>query len=80
MAVGAGGWGRYVALPWWPALLWLPAPLRARRVPTARVSQPLAQVCLVARKGEDPPGMRSGVGSDIIYRCRGMERGWTFAT
>ena len=26
------------------------------------------QVCLVARKGEDPPGMRSGVGSDIIYR------------
>lgn len=26
------------------------------------------EVCLVARKGDDPPGMRGGVGSDIIYR------------
>lgn len=26
------------------------------------------QVCLVARKGSDPPGMRGGVGSDIIFR------------
>lgn len=26
------------------------------------------EVCLVARKGEDPPGMRGGVGSDVIYR------------
>ncbi len=35
------------------------------------------QVCLVARKGEDPPGMQSGVGSDVIYRraancCTGL--------
>ncbi|KAL4457611.1 hypothetical protein ABPG75_012476 [Micractinium tetrahymenae] len=28
------------------------------------------EVCLVARKGEDPPGMRSGVGSDVIYSER----------
>ncbi|PRW55917.1 N6-adenosine-methyltransferase 70 kDa subunit [Chlorella sorokiniana] len=28
------------------------------------------EVCLVARKGEDPPGMQSGVGSDVIYSER----------
>ncbi|EFN58866.1 hypothetical protein CHLNCDRAFT_50385 [Chlorella variabilis] len=28
------------------------------------------EVCLVARKGDDPPGMRGGVGSDIIYSER----------
>jgi mRNA (2'-O-methyladenosine-N6-)-methyltransferase len=26
------------------------------------------EVCLVARKGQDPPGMQGGVGSDVIYR------------
>jgi mRNA (2'-O-methyladenosine-N6-)-methyltransferase len=24
--------------------------------------------CLVARKGRGPPGLQSGVGSDVIYR------------
>lgn len=27
------------------------------------------EVCLVGKRGQDPPGMCSGVGSDIIYRC-----------
>ncbi|KAI3436598.1 hypothetical protein D9Q98_006015 [Chlorella vulgaris] len=28
------------------------------------------EVCLVARKGQDPPGMQGGVGSDVIYSER----------
>jgi N6-adenosine-specific RNA methylase IME4 len=28
------------------------------------------QVCLVGRKGSDPPGMRGGVGHDVIYSER----------
>lgn len=35
------------------------------------------EVCLVARKGTDPPGMRQGgVGSDIIFRWAGVRVGW----